>query len=50
MGHRDVWIVSATRTPIGSFLGSLADRSAPELGSVVISEALARAKIEGKDV
>jgi acetyl-CoA C-acetyltransferase len=36
-------IVSACRTPIGSFGGSLKDVSAPDLGAVVIREALARA-------
>jgi acetyl-CoA C-acetyltransferase len=35
-------IVSACRTPIGSFQGKLSCLSAPQLGSVVIKEALAR--------
>jgi len=35
-------IVSACRTPIGTFGGSLKDVSAPDLGAVVIREALAR--------
>jgi len=39
-------IVSATRTPIGKYLGGLSRLSAPELGSVAIREAVARAKIE----
>jgi len=44
---KDVLIVSAARTPIGSFQGALASVSAPKLGSVAIKEALARAGIAG---
>jgi acetyl-CoA C-acetyltransferase len=47
---RDVFIVGATRTPIGSFLGSLKDLKAPDLGGIAIKEALKRAGIEGGDV
>ena len=47
---REVVIVSAARTPIGSFQGSLASLPAPTLGAVAIKEALARAKVDGKDV
>ena len=43
---RDVVILSAVRTPIGSFGGSLAGISAQELGGIVIKEALKRAKVE----
>ncbi|MBI1363223.1 MAG: acetyl-CoA C-acyltransferase [Proteobacteria bacterium] len=43
-------IVSAVRTPIGSFLGALKDQSAAQLGAVVIAEALKRAKVKGQDV
>ncbi len=39
-------IVSATRTPIGKFLGGLAPLTAPRLGAVVIREAVKRAGIE----
>jgi acetyl-CoA C-acetyltransferase len=39
-------ILSACRTPIGSFGGSLKDVAAPDLGAVVIREAVARAGIE----
>ena len=38
-------IVSATRTPIGKFLGGLSTLSAPELGAIAIREALSRAKV-----
>jgi acetyl-CoA C-acetyltransferase len=44
---KDVVIVSAARTPIGSFQGALASQSAPRLGSIAIKEALARAGISG---
>ncbi len=43
-------IVSAARTPIGSFQGCLAPVKATELGSIVIREALSRAGIDGKEV
>src|SRR5205085_4484312 len=42
---KDVLIVSAARTPIGSFQGALASLSAPRLGAIAIKEALARAGI-----
>jgi acetyl-CoA C-acetyltransferase len=41
----DIVIVSATRTAVGKFGGSLAKVSAMELGSIVIREAIARAKL-----
>ena len=37
---KDVAIVSAVRTPVGSFLGTLANMPAPDLGAVVIAEGL----------
>ena len=43
---KDVVIVSAVRTAIGSFGGSLKDKSASELGTAVVSEAFARAGID----
>jgi len=43
---RDVVIVSAARTPIGSFLGSLKQVPATRLGSIVIEEVLKRAGLE----
>jgi len=42
----DIVIVSAARTAVGKFGGSLAKVSATELGSIVIREALARAKVD----
>ena len=44
----DIVIVSAVRTAVGKFGGSLAKVPATQLGATVISEALARAKV-GKD-
>lgn len=43
-------IVSAVRTPIGSFGGALASLSAVDLGAIVIKEAVKRAGIDPKDV
>ena len=40
---QDVVIVSAVRTPIGSFQSSLSSLKAPQLGSVAIKEAVKRA-------
>lgn len=47
---RDVVVVSAVRTPIGSFQGSLSSLTAPRLGAVVIKEALNRAHVVGEEV
>jgi acetyl-CoA C-acetyltransferase len=47
---REVFIVGATRTAIGSFLGSLKDFSAPDLGGIAIKEALKRANCRAEDV
>jgi acetyl-CoA C-acetyltransferase len=43
---RDVVIVSAVRTPTGKFLGALKDFTAPQLGALVIAEAVRRAGID----
>jgi acetyl-CoA C-acetyltransferase len=43
---RDSVIVSAVRTPTGRFLGTLKDFSAPQLGAMVVAEAIRRAGIE----
>lgn len=39
-------IVSASRTPIGKFLGGLSALSAPELGSITLKETLRRAGVD----
>jgi acetyl-CoA C-acetyltransferase len=43
-------IVSAVRTPFGKLGGSLADKQATELGSIVIREALERAGVSNDEV
>jgi acetyl-CoA C-acetyltransferase len=43
-------IVSAVRTPTGKFLGSLKDFSAPQLGAIVVREAVRRAGIDPASV
>ncbi|EZA52100.1 Acetyl-CoA acetyltransferase, cytosolic, partial [Ooceraea biroi] len=50
MNDRGVVIVSAVRSPIGSFRGSLASLKASELGSIVVKESLTRAGLNGADV
>lgn len=47
---KDVFIVSAVRTPMGSFGGSLKDISATKLGATAIKGALAKIKLDGKEV
>ena len=47
---REVVIVGAARTPIGSFLGSLAKVSATKLGSIAISAAVERAGLNADDI
>ena len=44
--NKDVVIVSAVRTPIGSFLGSLSTVSAPQLGATAIKAALAKVNLK----
>ena len=46
----DVVIVSAARTPIGSFQGALSDFTAPKLGALAIKAAVERAGIQPGDV
>lgn len=45
-----VVIVSGVRTPMGGFQGCLSSVSAPELGSIVIKEAVERAGLKPEDV
>ena len=46
----DVVIISGVRTPVGKFQGSLSDFSAPQLGAMVVREAVKRAGIEADQV
>ncbi|AMR33145.1 acetyl-CoA acetyltransferase [Mucilaginibacter sp. PAMC 26640] len=47
---KEVYIVSATRTPVGSFGGSLAALSATQLGAVVIKSAIEKAGLQPIDI
>ena len=47
---KEVYIVSAVRTPIGSFGGSLAEVSATKLGSIAIKGALEKSGVAPKEV
>ena len=46
----DVVIISGCRTGVGKFQGSLTDLSAPQLGAIVVREAVRRAKLDPKQV
>jgi acetyl-CoA C-acetyltransferase len=46
MASTDIVIVSAARTPIGSFLGALAPLPAPRLGAAAIQKAIADARLD----
>ncbi|MCC3156777.1 acetyl-CoA C-acyltransferase [Hymenobacter sp. 15J16-1T3B] len=50
MQTKEVYVISAVRTPIGSFGGSLASLSAIELGSIALKGALEKAGVEAKEV
>ena len=50
MERKQVVIVGAARTPIGSFQGSLAALPAPRLGAIVIKAALERAGVAPEEV
>src|SRR5438552_6921716 len=46
----DVFLLSAVRTPIGKFLGELADLPAPRLGAVALAESMKRAGVRPDQV
>src|SRR3989304_788080 len=46
----EVGVVSAVRSPFGKFGGALRDFSLPELGGIVVAEAIRRAGIDPADV
>jgi acetyl-CoA C-acetyltransferase len=46
----DIVIVSAARTPVGSFSGTLASMTAPALGAIALQAAFSRAGIDASDV
>src|SRR4249919_1834187 len=47
---KEVYIISAVRTPIGSFGGSLKDLSATKLGAIAIKGALAKAGVKPEQI
>ena len=49
-GDSETVILSACRTPIGSFLGKFKDLSAVDLGVVAVREAMARAGVAPADI
>src|SRR6202790_4756996 len=46
----DVVIISGCRTAVGKFQGSLSDLSAPQLGAIVVREAVRRAGVEVAEI
>jgi acetyl-CoA C-acetyltransferase len=46
----DVLIISGARTPVGSFNGTLSSLKAPELGAIVIKEAVKRANVKPENI
>ena len=46
----EVVIISGCRTPVGKFQGSLSDLSAPQLGAIVVREAVKRANVDPKQI
>ena len=50
MSKQEVYIVSAARTPIGSFLGSLSSISATDLGATAIKGAVERAGVSVENI
>ena len=50
MSNREVVILSGARTAIGDYGGSLKDLPPSELGAMVVREAVARAKVDPKDI
>ena len=47
---REVYVVNCCRTAVGSFGGSLKDVPAPEMGAIVIQQALKRANVAPENV
>ena len=46
----DIVITSAFRTPIGSYMGSLSDHKATELGSIVIKKCISHSNLSNSEV
>jgi acetyl-CoA acetyltransferase len=47
---KEVYIISAVRTPIGSFGGALSSVSATKLGAAAIKGAIEKAGVSAKDI
>jgi acetyl-CoA C-acetyltransferase len=50
MASQDIVIVSAARTPVGSFSGAFAATPAHDLGAVAVKAALERAGVDAAEV
>tara|TARA_B100001250_G_C19790296_1_gene786160 strand:+ start:175 stop:1350 length:1176 start_codon:yes stop_codon:yes gene_type:complete len=50
MEDKDIVITSAFRTPIGSYMGSLSDVNAVELGTEIIKNCMINSELNGDDV
>jgi acetyl-CoA C-acetyltransferase len=50
LDNREVVVVSAVRTPIGKYGGSLKDLSPSDLGAIVVRESIKRAGIPAQDI
>lgn len=50
MNDNDTYLLSARRTPIGSFMGSLSSLTAPALGATALQAALESAGIKGEQI
>ena len=46
MSTEEIVILSSVRTAVGSFGGSLKDKTAPELGILVAQEAIKRSNVQ----
>lgn len=47
---RDIVVLGGARTPFGTFMGSLKDTSAIDLGAIAAGEALKRSGVDAKDI
>ena len=50
LNQKDIVITSAVRTAIGTFIGSLKNMQAHELGSVVVKEAMNKSNLQANDI
>lgn len=47
---RSTLLVASKRTPIGSFLGKLSNKTAPQLGGIAIKAAIDSIKLDPKTI